>query len=90
VGTHERREQLILHGAWLDMARPTHDYGGAVAAFPVTLLTVERRDAAVGEGDRLGAIVGGEDDDGIVELPMLSSFFSTSPMLSSSASCRLR
>ena len=43
--------------------------GSPIAAFPgLALLALERRDAAVGEGDRLGAIVGGEDDDGIVEL----------------------
>ena len=41
----------------------------AVAAFPsLALLALERRDAAVREGDRLGAVVGGEDDDGVVEL----------------------
>ena len=41
----------------------------AVAAFPgLALLALERRDAAVREGNRLGAVVGGEDDDGVVEL----------------------
>ena len=50
-------------------ARPANDHRSAIAAFPgLALLALERRDAAVGEGDRLGAVVGGEDDDGVVEL----------------------
>ena len=50
-------------------ARPADDHRRAVAAFPgLALLALERGDAAVGEGDRLGAVVGGEDDDGVVEL----------------------
>ena len=51
------------------MARPAHDHRGAVAAFPgLALLALERGDTAVGVGDRLGAVVGGEHDDGVVEL----------------------
>ena len=50
-------------------ARPADDHRRAIAAFPgLALLALERRDAAVREGDRLGAVVGGEDDDGVVEL----------------------
>ena len=53
----------------LMMSRPADDHRGAVAAFPgLALLALERRDAAVREGDRLGAVVGGEDDDGVVGL----------------------
>ena len=33
-----------------------------------SLRALERGDAAVGEGDGLGAVVGGEDDDRVVEL----------------------
>src|SRR5262245_40486556 len=54
------------------MARPTHDQWGAIAALPrLALLTLEWRYAAIREGGRLGAIVGGEDDDGVVGLPHL-------------------
>ena len=37
----------------------------------VQLAARERGGAAVGVGDRLGAVVGGEDDDGVVELAHL-------------------
>ncbi len=58
-----------MHRARLDVAWPTHDHWCAVATFPsLALLTLERRDAAIWEGDRLGTIVGGEDNDGVVEL----------------------
>ena len=41
----------------------------AHAAFPgAQLAAFERGGAAVREGDRLGAVVGGEDDDRVVEL----------------------
>ena len=51
------------------MTGPAHDQRSAEATFPgLTLLALEWRDAAVGEGDRLGTVVGGEDDDGVVEL----------------------
>ena len=65
----ERGEQLVLDGSGLDVARPAHDHRRAVAAFPgLALLALERGDAAVREADRLGAVVGGEHDDGVVEL----------------------
>ncbi len=47
------------------------------------LAALERRGAAVGEGDRLGAVVGGEDDDGVVELTHVLELVRTTPMLSS-------
>src|SRR5271155_3151452 len=51
------------------MPRPADDLRSAVAAFPrFALLALERRDAAVGIADRLCAIVGGEDDDRVVQL----------------------
>ena len=65
----ERGEELVHHRARLDVPRPAHDARRAIAALPrLALLPLERRDATVGERDRLGAVVGGEDDDGVVEL----------------------
>ena len=62
-------KQLVLDRARLDVARPTNDHRSAVAAFPsLALLALERGNAAVREADRLGAVVGGEDDEGVVEL----------------------
>ena len=55
--------------ARLNVTRPANDAGSAHAAFPgVHLRALEGRGAAVGEGEGLGAVVGREDDDGIVEL----------------------
>ncbi len=72
---HQRRqpveggEQLVLALARLNMPRPADEHGRAIAAFPgLALLALERRDAAVWEGNCLGAVVGGEDDDGVVHL----------------------
>ena len=68
----ERGEDLVLHRARLDDARPADDHRRAHAAFPgVHLRALERRDAAVGEGEGLGAVVGGEGHDGVVELAHL-------------------
>ena len=65
----EGGKQLIVHRPRLDVARPADHHRGAVAAFPgLAFLALERRDATIREGNRLGAIVGGEDDDGVVEL----------------------
>ena len=66
VGTQSRaaNSRARLDDAWL-----ADHHGRAIATFPsLALLTLERGDAAVGEGDRLGAVIGREDDDGIVEL----------------------
>src|SRR5262249_13697074 len=53
--------------------RTTH---GAHAAFPGReLSTPERRYAAVRVGDVLGAVVGGEDDDGVVGLAHVLELF---------------
>ena len=70
VGSQSRAaNSWFLHRAGLDDARPADDHRRAVAAFPgLALLALEGGDAAVGEADRLGAVVGGEDDDGVVEL----------------------
>src|ERR1700722_15267605 len=51
------------------MTWPTDDEGSAVAALPsLTLLTLERCHAAVGEADRFGTVVSGEDHDRVIKL----------------------
>src|SRR5215470_14102550 len=58
------------------MAWPAHDHRGAITASPsLALLTLERRDAAIGERDRFGTVVGGEHDDGVVELTHVLELF---------------
>src|SRR5262249_9768332 len=65
----QRREHLGIKRAWLDDPRPTDDRGGPVTAFvSFALLALEWRHAAVRIRDRLGTIVGGEDDNRVVEL----------------------
>ena len=63
------REDVVLDRSRLDVARPADDQGCTHAAFPGGQLAArEGRGAAVGVGDRLGTVVGGEHDDGVVEL----------------------
>src|SRR3954454_17608330 len=51
------------------MTGPAHDKGCPESTFPsFAFLSLERRDAAVREGDSFRAVVGGEDDNGIVKL----------------------
>src|ERR1700733_11795037 len=51
------------------MTWPTDNQGSAVAALPgFTLSPLEGCDAAVGEADRFGTVVGGEDHDRVIEL----------------------
>jgi hypothetical protein len=77
-----------FHRAGFDVARPTGDQRSTVAAFPgPAFLTVEGRDAAVGVGHRLGAVVGGPDDEGVIQLAHVLQFLQDSHP---SASCRLR
>ena len=65
----EGREDLVQDRAGLDVAWPADDGRSAHAAFPGgQLAALEGGGAAVRVGDRLGAVVGGEDDDGVVEL----------------------
>ena len=65
----ERREDVVLDRPGLDVPRPADDRRSAHAAFPgVHLRALERGDAAVREGERLGAVVGREHDDRVVEL----------------------
>ena len=66
----ERGEHVVLDGAGLDHAWPADHHRGAHAALPGgQLAALERGGAAIREGDGLGAVVGGEDDDGVVGLP---------------------
>src|SRR5271166_6481299 len=61
--------RLRKQGIRLDVTRPANDTGDTIAAFVgLTLLALKRRHATVGKGDRLGAVVGGEYDDRVVEL----------------------
>ena len=61
------REDVVDLGARRHQAGPAHHRRHAIAAFPVgVLLAAERRGAAVGPGERLGAVVGGVDHDRVV------------------------
>ena len=61
--------QLVLDRAWLDVSRPTDDQRTAITAFPgLAFLSFERRHTAIGEGNRLSPVVGGEDDNRVIEL----------------------
>src|SRR5262249_12951298 len=63
-------EYLVLDRARPDDARPTDHHRGTHAALPGGQLpALEGGGAAVREGDRLSAVVGGEDDDRVVGLP---------------------
>ena len=68
VGSHVLvREDVVDDRAGLDHAGPADHRRHAVAAFPVgVLLAAERRGAAVGPGERLGAVVGRVHDDRVV------------------------
>jgi len=66
----ERREDVVLDGSGLDHARPANHHRGAHATLPGgDLAALEGGGAAVREGLGLGAVVGREDDDGVVGLP---------------------
>ena len=61
-----RREDAVHFGLRLHDIGPADDRGHAIAALPVrVLLASERRRAAVRPGERLGAVVGRVDDDGV-------------------------
>ena len=65
----EGGEHFVHDHARPDHARPAHDQWRTHAAFPRGQLAArEGGGAAVRVGDRLGAVVGGEDDDGVVGL----------------------
>src|SRR5262249_24403678 len=72
---HERGEPIepgeysVLDRARLDLARPADDARHAEAALADSALGVlERRHAAIRPSEHLGAIIRGEDDDGVVGL----------------------
>src|SRR4029077_8456873 len=63
------REYLLQDCAWLDVFRPTNNTGSPHTAFPSReFSTSEGCHATVRVGYVLGAVVGGEDDDGVVQL----------------------
>src|SRR5262249_3185654 len=65
-------EQLVLDGPRLDVSWPSDHARSAVAALPcLSFLPLEWSDAAVREGDRFSAVVGGEDNDGVIQLAHL-------------------
>ena len=62
-------EDAVLHRVRRHMAGPAQDAGHAEAAFEDGSLGLrERRLTAIGPGEDFGAVVGGEDDDGVVVL----------------------
>src|SRR5262249_7224975 len=66
----EGGEYVVLDPARLDHTGPTDHHWGAHAALPSGQLpTLEGRGAAVRESNGFSAIVGSEDDDGVVGLP---------------------
>ena len=68
-------EDAVLHGVRRDVAGPASDARHAEAAFhdrPFALR--ERRRAAIGPGEHFGAVVGGEDDDGVFVLTNILDF----------------
>ena len=68
----EPGDDAVLDLARRHLARPADDAGHAEAAFQRRPLAAgERRLAAVGPGEVLGAVVGGEDDDGVVLEPVV-------------------
>ena len=68
----EGREHVVLDRARLDVSRPTNDARSAHAAFPRGQLpTFKRCVAAVWISDHLGAVVRGEDEDGVIQLAHL-------------------
>src|SRR6476469_4913784 len=60
-------EDVRQYRARLDVSRPTNEHRSAHAPFPRgQLAALEWRDAAVGVGLRLGAVVSREAQDGVV------------------------
>ena len=65
----EGREDVVEDRAGLNVTGPADDARCPHAAFPGgELSALERRGSAVRKADGLGAVVGGEDDDGVIEL----------------------
>src|SRR5262249_681304 len=65
----EAGNDSVLDGARPDLARPSDDRRHAEATLAAGALGVlERRHATIRPSEHLGAVVGGEDDDGVVGL----------------------
>src|SRR5208337_988562 len=63
----EAGDDAVLHRAGLDVSGPTDDGGHAEAAFKGSALgALERGHTAIGPGEHFGAVVGGEDNDGVI------------------------
>src|SRR4029078_7871044 len=63
----EAGEDAILDRAWLDVTRPAGDARHAEAAFAdSTFGVLKRRHAAVRPGEHFRAVVGAEDDNGVI------------------------
>src|SRR5262245_33428505 len=70
-----RREYVIDLRAGLDQARPPHESGNAITAFPVgVLLAAERRSAAIRPCEGLSTIVGRVNDDSALRDPEIVEF----------------
>ena len=80
----EGGEHFVLDRARLDDGPASARPAARACRLPrCHLSALEGGDAAVGEGDGLGAVVGGEDDDGVVELAHVLQLLEDEPMLSS-------
>src|SRR5271166_759767 len=61
------RGNIVNRGSGLDHARPANDERDTVSTLPArVLLATEGSGSAVGPAHGFGAVVGGEDDDGVV------------------------
>ena len=80
----EAGEKSVLDRARPDLARPADDGRHAEATFADGAFGVlEWRHAAIRPCEHLGAVIGGEDDDGVVGLTNVVDFLSNAPTLSS-------
>src|SRR5229473_830932 len=71
----QRREDLVLDRARLDVTGPADDQRCAHAAFPGSeLAAFEGRGAAVGVGDHFRAVVGGQYHNGVIKLAHVLQF----------------
>ena len=62
------RDDVVVDGAGLDDAGPADDLRHAVAAFPGRALRAsERGIATVGPAIHLRAVVGGDEDEGVLQ-----------------------
>src|SRR5215813_13765937 len=90
-GCYQCREPIqsgydtVLNLAGGNLARPAHDRGHAEAPFQAGALTTSERGlSAIRPGEVLSAVVGGEDDDGVVIQTLVCKYVMTEPTMSSS------